>query len=69
MSSKELSISSNEFFNQQWQLYQKILFNNYMGHQEIYGVLHELLINDLKKPFSLLDLGCGDASFTAQALA
>ncbi|NES20423.1 MAG: methyltransferase domain-containing protein [Symploca sp. SIO3E6] len=40
-----------------------------MGHQEIYGILHEWLINDFQKPFSMLELGCGDASFTAQALS
>ena len=39
-----------------------------MGHREIYGVLHELLVSYFQKPFKMLDLGCGDASFTAQVL-
>lgn len=60
--------TDNQFFNDQWQLYQKVLNNNYMGHKEIYGVLHNFLINHLQTPFSLLDLGCGDASITTQAL-
>lgn len=62
------SASSNEFFNQQWSLYQKVLSNNYMGHQEIYALLHQFLISYYNKPFDLLDLGCGDATFSAQAL-
>ncbi len=60
--------TDNQFFNDQWQLYQKVLKNNYMGHKEIYGVLHNFLIHNFQKPFSLIDLGCGDASFTTQAL-
>ncbi|MDJ0800578.1 MAG: class I SAM-dependent methyltransferase [Calothrix sp. MO_167.B12] len=60
--------TDNQFFNEQWQLYQKVLNNNYMGHQEIYGILHDFLGNYFQTPFSLLDLGCGDASFTTQAL-
>ncbi len=60
--------TDNQFFNDQWQLYQKVLKNNYMGHKEIYEVLHNFLVNHFQKPFSLLDLGCGDASFTTQAL-
>ncbi|MBD2355668.1 class I SAM-dependent methyltransferase [Tolypothrix sp. FACHB-123] len=57
-----------EFFGKQWQIYQKMLDNNYMGHREIYNILHEFLINYFQKPFRMLDLGCGDASFTSQAL-
>ncbi|KAB8319024.1 class I SAM-dependent methyltransferase [Tolypothrix campylonemoides VB511288] len=57
-----------EFFNQQWKTYQKVLNNNYMGHREIYSHLHELLVNYFQKPFTMLELGCGDASLTSQAL-
>jgi hypothetical protein len=39
-----------------------------MEHREIYGVLHKLLTDYLPTPFSLLELGCGDASLTVQAL-
>ncbi|WP_200817572.1 class I SAM-dependent methyltransferase [Calothrix rhizosoleniae] len=60
--------ADNQFFNEQWQLYQKVLNNNYMGHKEIYSILHDFLINHLQTPFSLLDLGCGDASFTTKSL-
>lgn len=57
-----------EYFNQNWQIYQKILQNNYMEHREIYSVLHEFLVYRVQKPFQLLDLGCGDASNTVSAL-
>lgn len=57
-----------EYFNHNWQLYQKILQNNYMEHWEMYSILREFLIHQVQKPFQLLDLGCGDASITASAL-
>lgn len=66
--SQSISPRSNELFNNQWTLYQKILNNNYMGHREIYDVLHEFLITNFQKPFKMLELGCGDATFTAKAL-
>ncbi|GET40556.1 class I SAM-dependent methyltransferase [Microseira wollei] len=65
---EDLSAQTYEFFNNQWKLYQKVMTNNYMGHRELYSILHEFLASYFQKPFSLLDLGCGDASFIAQAL-
>jgi SAM-dependent methyltransferase len=56
-----------ELFDSQWQLYNKILDNNYMGHQEIHGALRNFLLS-YSKPFSVLDLGCGNASFISQIL-
>ncbi|UOA08059.1 class I SAM-dependent methyltransferase [Methylobacter sp. S3L5C] len=57
-----------EFFNA-WTIYRKVLTNNYMHHRGIYQAVTTLL-NDqwAMQPFKLLDLGCGDASFIAQAL-
>ena len=66
---KKVSIQPNELFNDRWQLYQKILSNNYMEHREIYDILHKFLNKYFQKTFSLLELGCGDASFTFKALA
>jgi len=57
-----------EFFNA-WNAYRKVLENNYMFHKEIYQVVGQLLREQPQdKPFKLLDLGCGDASFLSQAL-
>ena len=67
-SRQKLFDSNNEFFNEQWWLYQKVLRNNYMGHKEIYSILHEFLLRYDQKPLKILDLGCGDASFVSQAL-
>ena len=67
-SSEEASFDPQDIFLKQWKVYQKLLNNNYLGHREIYCILHELLVTYFQKPFKVLDLGCGDASFTAQAL-
>ncbi|MBW4612612.1 MAG: class I SAM-dependent methyltransferase [Desmonostoc vinosum HA7617-LM4] len=67
-SDDKVAFQPKEFFNEQWQVYQKVLNNNYMEHHEISCVLHKFLLDYLQKPFKMLDLGCGDASFTAQAL-
>ncbi len=67
-SSEERILPPQEFFNEQWKLYQKILNHNYMGHCEIYSTLREFLLGYFQQPFKMLDLGCGDASFTSQAL-
>lgn len=63
------NITNQELFQKQWNIYQKVLHGNYMGHCEIYNILHDLLVNKLQQPFNMLDLGCGDACFTAQALS
>ena len=67
-SRKKTSDSKNEFFNEHWRFYQKVLSNNYIGHREIYSILHEFLVSYYKKPFNILVLGCGDVHFAAQAV-
>jgi SAM-dependent methyltransferase len=67
-SSENSASHPNDLFNNQWKLYQKVLSNNYIRHREFYDILHEFLVSYFQNPFSLLDLGCGDASYTAQAL-
>lgn len=57
-----------EFFNA-WTVYRKVLVNNYMHHREIYQAVRALLTEQWKvRPFKLVDLGCGDACFLAEAL-
>ncbi|MBS9395755.1 MAG: class I SAM-dependent methyltransferase [Dolichospermum sp. LBC05a] len=63
-----LKTQSDNYFKKNWEIYQKVLANNCMEHREIYGVLHKLLTDYLPAPFSLLELGCGDASSSVQAL-
>lgn len=56
-------------FNANWQIYQEIIRFNYMEHQEIYEFLRQYVADNYLHPFSLLELGCGDASYSAKALS
>lgn len=66
--SEDISFHPENFFNQQWKIYEKMLNNNYLGHREIYSVLHSFLVSYFQTPFKMLEFGCGDASFTAHSL-
>ena len=66
MSTRKNEVS--EFFTM-WAIYNKVLTNNYFHHNEIYQAVSTLLAERFEQqPFTLLDLGCGDASFLTQAL-
>lgn len=57
-----------DYFNKV-DVYSKICKNNYMFHKEIFDIFKTFIENKFKsKPFSLLDIGCGDAFFIAQVL-
>lgn len=58
----------NTFFNQQWQTYHRVLSHNYMKHRELATLLNDYLLATFPRAYSLLDLGCGDASFSVEAL-
>ncbi len=64
--SKDLS-KVREFFAQ-WNLYRKVIGFNYMAHKEISLTLHDFITSNCKHPFSVLDLGCGDAHVSSMAL-
>ena len=56
-------------FSNQWEIYQKIIRNNYMFHQEIgQFVNQELQLKNSNGHFNFVDLGCGDASQIAELL-
>src|SRR5271166_3095495 len=55
-------------FQQQWQLYRKFVDNNYFYHREVYGQLHRILVEEAVQPFRFLDIACGDARATVDAL-
>jgi cyclopropane fatty-acyl-phospholipid synthase-like methyltransferase len=61
------SVSAQEIFLQQWKVYQKIVDHNYMFHVEVYDHLHRILMQDAVQPFRLMDIACGDASWTIKA--
>jgi len=57
-----------EAFRHQWQIYSKVVDNNYLSHQDVQAVLHRELMTDVNRPFRFLDLACGDARLTVAAL-
>ena len=60
--------SAAVLFQRQWRVYRKVVDNNYLFHREAYEQLHNLLIAEVANPFSFLDVACGDASATVDAL-
>jgi len=71
----DLKLSSNkinkqsilDLFDDSLAVYRKVVANNYLNHREIYAILKKFFL-DFNSPLSLLDLGCGDASFLANSL-
>jgi SAM-dependent methyltransferase len=55
-------------FQKQWQVYRKVVDNNYLFHREAYNCLHRILVDEAVRPFRFLDLACGDAGATVGAL-
>ncbi len=55
-------------FNKHLTIYRKIVGENLMFHREVYGLLRNLLSEEMPKPFRFLDIACGDASASAAAL-
>jgi SAM-dependent methyltransferase len=55
-------------FRRQWQVYSKLVDNDYLSHQTVGAVLHRELVTEVNHPFQFLDLACGDARLTVAAL-
>lgn len=49
----------------QWHLYRSIVDANWMCHRQIFHAVRGWVLLRYPGPFTLLDLGCGDASFIA----
>ena len=62
------STNVKRFFDQEWELYKRVVNLNYMAHKDILGILHKLLCSVPPPMFSVLELGCGDASLLSSAL-
>lgn len=60
---------SAAFFQQEWRIYRKMVDNNYLFHREAYGQLNRILAEKAPQPFRFLDVACGDAGATIDALA
>lgn len=57
-----------EIFQQQWNLYRKIVDNDYFSGADVYREFNRFLSAEIARPFRLLDLACGDASGIVGAL-
>lgn len=63
------SIDPSQIFIQNWEIYQKIIHENYMKHKELgERVQYHLSALSLQAPINMLDLGCGDAHQIARQL-
>lgn len=51
---------ATEWFKQ-WGVYRSIVDNNWMCHGAIQAAIHEFVVAAYPQPFTVLDLGCGDA--------
>lgn len=51
-----------EIFLRQWDLYRKIIDNDYFSGVDAYPVLGRFLREEVLRPFRFMDLACGDAS-------
>jgi len=69
MSHNEKIKQDISIFLNQWDIYQHVVNKNCMAHQQIEQHLHEFILKEYSQQhFSLLDLGCGDASVMASIL-
>ena len=59
---------STEIFIKNWTIYRKIIENDNMSHRAGYLKLKEILLNELDRPFTFLDLGCGDSYYSSTTL-
>jgi ubiquinone/menaquinone biosynthesis C-methylase UbiE len=68
VSAPETAPTQAVFLNE-WQIYRKMVDNNYLHHREAYACLGDILRGEVDRPFRFLDIACGDASATRTALA
>ncbi|WEK49126.1 MAG: class I SAM-dependent methyltransferase [Candidatus Kaistia colombiensis] len=62
-------LPSQQIFQRDWQIYRKFIDNNYLFHREAYACLHRALTqHEPGRPFSFLDVACGDAGASVEAL-
>ncbi|WP_041933197.1 class I SAM-dependent methyltransferase [Gloeothece verrucosa] len=60
--------NNKEYFRDAWSIYEQVTALNYMEHQDIYEIVHQYIVKNYREPFSFLELGCGDARYSAKAL-
>jgi SAM-dependent methyltransferase len=56
-------------FQNEWATYRKVVDHNYMFHREAYGCLRKVVLSEVGPHYHFLDIACGDASATVEALS
>jgi SAM-dependent methyltransferase len=59
---------SQSVFQQEWGIYRTLVDENYLFHREAYACLHQILVDEVRHPFRFLDIACGDATASVDAL-
>lgn len=59
---------TQELFLEQWQVYRKMVDNDYLFHRGAYDCLHRYLRDEVTGPFRFLEAACGDAGMSSEAL-
>ena len=62
------AVDGASMFQKSWSIYGALSEKNYMHHREIYAQVEEWLGKRSGEPYSILDLGCGNARFLAPCL-
>lgn len=60
--------SAQAMFQQAWRIYRIVVDQNYLFHREAYACLHQILVEEMPRPFRFLDIACGDATSSLEAL-
>jgi ubiquinone/menaquinone biosynthesis C-methylase UbiE len=60
--------TAQAMFQQAWRIYRIVVDENYLFHREAYACLHQVLRQEMSRPFRFLDLACGDATPSLDAL-
>lgn len=60
--------STLAIFQRDWALYRKMVDNNFLFHREAYGCLRGFLLAEFARPFRFVDIACGDAGASVEAL-
>jgi SAM-dependent methyltransferase len=60
--------TDQELFAEGLAIYQKVVGENLMSHREVYETLRDVLLREARKQFVFLDIACGAATASADAL-
>jgi ubiquinone/menaquinone biosynthesis C-methylase UbiE len=60
--------STQALFIDSWQIYRKMVDNDYLFHAGAYGCLRRVIQAEFGQPFRFLDVACGDAAMSVRAL-